>query len=62
MASVPAYKSVTLITASGDSFTYKNVARVFHRADGGVTIMKGSNSPAEGRVANVTKVRTIRNR
>ena len=33
-----------------------------HRADGGVTIMKGSNTPAEGRVARVVKVRTVRNR
>lgn len=56
------YKSVTLVNASGDTFTFRNVARVFHRADGGVTIMKGSNSPAEGRVANVVTVRTVRNR
>ena len=55
-----AYKSVTLTTAGGDTHTYRDVARVFHRADGGVTIMKGSNTPAEGRVANVVKVRTVR--
>ncbi len=60
MAARIAYKSVTLTTASGDRHTFRNVARVFHRADGGVTIMKGSNTPAEGRVANVVKVRTVR--
>lgn len=59
---VPAYKSVTLVTAAGDRHTFRGVARVFHRADGGVTIMKHSNSPAEGRVANVVKVHTVRNR
>jgi hypothetical protein len=55
-----AYKSVTLVTAAGDTHTFRNVTRVFHRADNGVTIMKGSNTPAEGRIANVVKVRTIR--
>lgn len=62
MFSRPTYKSVTLVTAAGDRHTFRNVARVFHRADGGVTIMKGSNTPAEGRVANVVTVRTIRNK
>lgn len=53
------YKSVTLTTAAGDVHTFRDVARVFHRADRGVTIMKGSNSPAEGRIANVVRVRTV---
>lgn len=57
----PVYKSVTLVTAAGDRHTFRNVARVFHRADGAVTIMKGSNTPAEGRVSNVVQVRTVRN-
>lgn len=61
MARIAVYKSVTLTNAAGDKFTFRNVSRVFHRADGGVTIMKGSNTPAEGRIANVVKVSTIRN-
>jgi hypothetical protein len=59
--SVPAFRSVTLTTADGDTHTFRNVARVFHRADHAVTIMKGSNTPAVGRIANVVKVRTVRN-
>lgn len=62
MAAQSTYKSVTLTTASGDTHTFRNVARVFHRADGGVTIMKGSNTPAEGRIARVVKIRTVRNK
>jgi hypothetical protein len=56
----PIFRSVTLVTASGDTHTFRNVARVFHRADNVVTIMKGSNTKAEGRIANVVKVRTVR--
>lgn len=60
MSARPTYKSVTLVNAAGDRFTFRDVARVFHRADGGVTIMKGSNTPAEGRIPNVVTVRTVR--
>lgn len=62
MAAQATYKSVTLVTASGDRHTFRNVARVFYRADRGVTIMKSSNSPAEGRIAQVVKVITVRNK
>lgn len=60
MAARPTFKSVTLVTRAGDRHTFRDVARVFHRQDGGVTIMKGSNTPAEGRIANVVKVHTVR--
>jgi hypothetical protein len=49
-------KAVRIRTHAGDTFTYRDVSRVFTNGDGSVTIMKGSNIPACGRHSNVAGV------
>lgn len=53
-------KAVSIRTHAGDTFTYRDVSRVFTNGDGSVTVMKGSNTPAVGRHHSVARVRYMR--